>query len=456
VDTVRSINPHAPGDLVAEIPATPVAEFERLTDSAAKAGAAWAALTAVERGVALTKVAEDLATELDTVAHLASREVGKPIAEARAEVVRTERIFRYFAQAVLFPDGDMLPANNGDGLMFTRRAARGVVGLITPWNFPLAIPAWKLAPALAWGNAVIFKPASQAIGTAAALTEIINRHLPADVLTLVAGPGTGSLVTASRAISAVSFTGSTAVGRQVVATVSARGGVAQAEMGGQNASVVLADANLDSAVAAITGSAFAYAGQKCTATSRIIAEEAVYDEVRDALVERIAKLVVLDPADPACQVGPVIDHASRDAAALAVKASTGRVLSGGVVMDAPGSYLWPTLVEVGDTADILVTDEVFAPVAALQRASSPSHALDLANAGQYGLTAAVYTGDLAAAVDYAARLEVGMVRVNAPTTGLDYWAPFGGTKESSYGPREQGLAARDFYTESRTISLNPR
>ncbi|WP_037569219.1 aldehyde dehydrogenase family protein [Phaeacidiphilus oryzae] len=453
--TVRSTNPHDPSETVAEVPATPTGRFPALLELAGGAGRAWAGTAAPQRAVALTRAADDIAAEAGRLADLISREVGKPITEARGEVVRAERTFRYFAQTALFPEGDVLPGGEARTLTFTRSRPRGVVGLITPWNFPLAIPAWKLAPALAYGNAVVLKPSAQAVGTAEALAEILNRHLPPGVLVLAVGPGTGVLVAESAAISAVSFTGSTEVGRQVAAAVSARGCIAQAEMGGQNPTVVLADADVDGAIAGIVGSAFAYAGQKCTATSRIIVHEDVYEHTRDALVEAVRALVVLDPSDPKCQVGPVIDEAARDSALAAVAASSGRILTGGTKPDVPGSYLEPTLVEVSDADDVLATDEVFAPVTALLRARSVRHAVELANATPYGLSASLYTRDLTAALTHTRDLAAGMIRVNAPTTGLDHWAPFGGTKESSFGPREQGLAARQFYTESTTVAVSP-
>ncbi|MFF9105171.1 aldehyde dehydrogenase family protein [Streptomyces rubrogriseus] len=455
MNTVRSTNPHDPEETVAEVPATPADQMPALLNLAAHAGREWAHTAALDRATALTRIADDIDDDRDRLAHLVSREVGKPITEARGEVTRAERTFRYFAQIALLPEGDVLPGGDARALAFTRSRPRGVVGLITPWNFPLVIPSWKLAPALAYGNAVVFKPSTQAVGTAEALAEIVNRHVLPGLLTLAVGPATGALVAQSPVISAVSFTGSTEVGRQVVATVSTRGGVAQAEMGGQNPTVILADADVEGAVTGIVGSAFAFAGQKCTATSRIIVHEDVYERTRDALVDAVRTLVLLDPADPKCQVGPVIDANSRDSALAAIGASGGRILTGGGKPDAPGSYLEPTLVEVPGSEDVLATDEVFAPVTALLRARSATHAVELANATPFGLSASLYTRDLAAALAHTRDLEAGMIRVNAPTTGLDHWAPFGGSKQSSFGPREQGLAAREFYTDSTTIVVGP-
>jgi acyl-CoA reductase-like NAD-dependent aldehyde dehydrogenase len=455
VSAVRSTNPHDPKETVAEVPATPVEAIPALLERAVVAGRDWGRTAGPDRAVVLTRAADDIAAESDRLADLISREVGKPITEARGEVIRAERTLRYFAQTALLPEGDVLPGGDVRALTFTRSRPRGLVGLITPWNFPLAIPSWKLAPALAYGNAVVLKPSVQAVGTAEALVEILGRHLPPHLLTMVVGPGTGARVAQSPEVSAVSFTGSTDVGRQVAAAVSARGGIAQAEMGGQNATVILADADVEGAVTGIVGSAFAFAGQKCTATSRIIVHEDIYERTRDALVEAVNALVVLDPSDPKCQVGPVINEEARHTALTAIAASSGRVLTGGRQLPVPGSYLLPTLVEVAGSDDILAREEVFAPVAALLRARSAQHAVELANATPYGLSAAVYTRDLTAALMYTHELEAGMIRVNGPTTGLDHWAPFGGTKLSSFGPREQGQAARQFYTESTTVAVGP-
>jgi len=245
------------------------------------------------------------------------------------------------------------------------------------------------------------------------------------------------------------------VGQDIARRVAARGGRMQAEMGGQNPSIVLADADLDQAAAAIAYAAMGYAGQKCTATSRVIVEEGVYADFRDRLAGAVTRLQVIDPAAEATLVGPVIDEGSRSAALAAVAASGGRVVTGGGPLDAPGYYLAPTLVELDRPAGPLAGEEVFAPVAAVLSAGSPEQAVAIANAVRFGLVAAVFTSDLGRALRLTGQLEAGMIRVNAPTSGVDFHAPFGGAKESSYGPREQGLAARDFYTESQTVLIMP-
>jgi aldehyde dehydrogenase (NAD+) len=265
----------------------------------------------------------------------------------------------------------------------------------------------------------------------------------------------GQALAGHQGVAAVSFTGSVPAGREVVARVAGRGARVQAEMGGLNASVVLADADFDRAATAIAYAAMGYAGQKCTATSRIIVEDAAYAKFRDHLAATVAALGVLDPAQDGTLVGPVISEQARDSALTAIAGSGGTVLAGGAALDAPGYYLAPTLVELEAPEGPLATEEVFAPVAALLRAGSAEEAVQIANGVRYGLVTSLFTQDLGRALRLADAFDAGMVRVNAPTSGVDFHAPFGGAKQSSYGPREQGLAARDFYTETRTVTIVP-
>lgn len=256
-------------------------------------------------------------------------------------------------------------------------------------------------------------------------------------------------------VDAVSFTGSTEVGRTVAQRAVGRGAKVQCEMGGQNPSLVLAGADLDRAASTIASATMGYAGQKCTATSRVIVEENVYDELRDRLVASIEALGVTDPESEACQVGPVIADEARANALEAIRSGGGRTLTGGKPLDGDGFYLAPSLVEVEDSGSPLAKEEVFAPVSALLKVGSSEEAVRLANDVRYGLAAAVFTGDLDEAMNVADRLEAGLIKINGSTAGVDYHAPFGGSKQSGIGPKEQGLAARDFFTESRTLLLSP-
>jgi acyl-CoA reductase-like NAD-dependent aldehyde dehydrogenase len=454
--TFVSLNPHDPADVLGEWQPAGPAGAEAAVGRAVSAAATWRETPAAARAAALSAAAAALEQRSADITSLVVREVGKPLSEARGEVARGVAILRYYAQAALLPDGETIPAAAPDQLLMARHVPVGVTALLTPWNFPIAIPLWKAAPSLAFGNATILKPASAAAATALALADILGTVLPPDVFQVVLGGATtaGALIDHPD-VAAISFTGSSEVGRLVSRRAAERGCRVQAEMGGQNPSIVLADADLDRAATAIAYASMGYAGQKCTATSRVIVEAAVYSQFRDRLAAAVEALQVVDPADDKTLVGPVIDAGARASALAAVADSGGRVITGGTALDGPGYYLAPTLVELDRPAGPLATEEVFAPVAALIRAESAGQAVSIANAVRYGLVAAVFTSDLGGALRLTRQLEAGMIRVNAPTSGVDFQAPFGGAKESSYGPREQGMAARSFYTESRTILIVP-
>jgi len=454
--TFTGVNPHNPADVIGEWQPAGERESAAAIGRARQAAREWAAAPGPARAKALGDAAAALEGRAAEVTELTIREVGKPRSEAAGEVARGVAILRYFAQQALLPDGQTFPAASQGTLLLARHRPVGIAALVTPWNFPVAIPLWKAAPSLAFGNATLLKPASAAAGVALLLHEIIAPHLAAGSFQVVLGGAETVQVLADHPdVAALSFTGSVPVGRSLVRRVASRGGRVQAEMGGQNASIVLRDADLGRAATAIAYAAMGYAGQKCTATSRIIVEEAVYGEFREHLAAAVGALVVLDPADASTMVGPVISDSARSSALDAVGASGGRVLTGGGALDSPGFYLAPTLVELDSPAGPLATEEVFAPVATVLPAASAEAAVEIANGVRFGLVASVFTTDLAQALQLVERLDAGLVRVNAPTSGVDFHAPFGGAKESSYGPREQGPAARDFYTETRTITIVP-
>ena len=409
------------------------------------------------RSAALSAAADGVAAASDELTSLMVREVGKPLGEAAGEAARAVAILRYYAQQVLDPDGETYPAP-GTTLLMARRRPRGVAGLVTPWNFPFAIPLWKAAPALAFGNAVLLKPAPEATACALRLAELLHESLPADLVAVVPGGAeTGQAVVAEADL--VSFTGSVAAGAAVREAAARRGVPAQCEMGGQNPSIVLPDVDVEATAAVLAGAAMGYAGQKCTATSRVVVVDdgqGFPQRFTDALVAAVEAVGVGDPAEQGVAVGPVITEPARDAvvaAAREAEESGGRVLTGGTAPDDDGWFVAPTLVD-GLAPDARVAqEEVFGPFAAVLTASDPEHAVALANGVRYGLAAAVFTRDLDQALQMADRLDAGLVRVNAPTSGVDFYAPFGGEKESSYGPREQGKAARDFYTSVRTVTV---
>lgn len=453
---LASVSPIDPSDVVLSFPETSPAQVEAAAERAAAAQRTWAGSGAQARASALSAAAGALEAASEEITSLAIREVGKPRAEMVGEVARGVSILRYYAQAALDPDGESIPASVPGGLTVTRRRPHGVVGLVTPWNFPVAIPLWKAAPALAYGNAVVLKPAPAATATALRVKEVLDAFLPPGVFTVLPGDRTtGEAVIANTA--AVSFTGSTTVGRSVIGAGAARNIPVQAEMGGQNCSIVFPDANLGAAAKMVAASAMGFSGQKCTATSRVIL---VGDTgpFADALMSEVESLVIGDPSDAQTVVGPVVSEAAARAvtdARAEAQASGGRVLTGGSPTPQVGYFAAPTLVEglAGDHR--LAQVETFGPFAVILSAQDVDEAIRLANAVRYGLVASVFTADLDIALRIGDRIETGLFRVNAPTSGVDFHAPFGGTKDSSYGPREQGKAAREFYTWTQTQAIVP-
>jgi aldehyde dehydrogenase (NAD+) len=456
---IVSTNPARPDDVVGRVTPSGGIDLDRAVRAAADAAPGWAQTTAAARGEALRWAADRLEVESGELASLICREVGKPIVEARGEVARSAAILRFHAAAALDPEGMSYPPADGRSLLFTRQVPRGVVGLITPWNFPLAIPLWKLAPALAYGNVCVMKPSEHSPVCADRIAGLFDGLLPDGVLQVLHGDGElGSALVGNELVRALSFTGSERTGRTVAERLAGRGAAAQCEMGGQNASIVLADADPTAAAAIIAGAAMGYAGQKCTATSRVICEEAAYPAVREALEAAVARMVVEDPEDEACQVGPLIAEAARDRALAAIGRAVdagGRIVIGGEAWGDHGWYMQPTLVELDDPSAELAQEEVFGPVCALLRAADADDAVRIANDVRFGLSTAIFTRDLDRTLDLTRRLDTGLVRVNQPTAGVDFHTPFGGEKASGYGPREQGRAAREFYTQTRTVLVSP-
>ena len=456
--TIESRSPQDQSDVVVSAPAADREAVAGVFARAREAAKEWRR-NALARADALNAAAAALDAAKDEVVSLMVREVGKPLTEAVGEQARAVRILRYHAQAALDPDGDTLPAAppaDPRTLLMSRRRPRGVAGLITPWNFPFAIPLWKAAPALAYGNAVVLKPASDAVACALFLEEVLGKVLPEGVFTVVPGPGdTGQAVIELADV--VSFTGSTAVGLQVAQAATARGIPSQAEMGGLNASIVLPDADVEKAAKVIAGAAMGYAGQKCTATGRVIA---VGDPapLTEALVAAVEALPTGDPAQEGTIVGPVINPPALEdvvGAAQEVANGGGRLATGGQRLDGPGLFVAPAIVTGQDPSARLAQEEVFGPIATVLKADSAEQAVEISNSVAYGLVTSVFTQDLEAALTVVEGLETGMIRINQPTSGVDFHAPFGGEKQSSFGPREQGKAARELYTSSHTITIGP-
>ena len=456
MSSILSYSPQDPTSLVVEAPACTGTDVARAIRRGAEAQRSWARTSPQERATALQNAASALEELAGELSQLIVREVGKPVVEATAEVARSVAILRYFAAQAFEPDGEMLPGNDGQALLMVRRRPHGVVGLITPWNFPLAIPLWKAAPALVFGNSVVLKPAEQASAVGLRLAGVLEKWLPEGVFQVVTGgPEAGTALV--EGADCVSFTGSAAVGQQVAVSAVQRGIPVQCEMGGQNASIVMPDALAEPTARSIAAAAMGYAGQKCTATSRVIVVGDRLD-FTEALVSAVRSLEIGDPSDPAVVVGPLITETARGRAVHAVTSAAAdgaRVLcGGGGLTDRPGHFMSPAVVSLDDPKHPIAQEEVFGPVAALLGAPDLPRAIAMANSVGYGLAASIYTSDLTVALDAANGLDVGMIKVNQPTTGVDFYAPFGGDKASSYGPREQGKAAQQFYTGTRTISIS--
>jgi aldehyde dehydrogenase (NAD+) len=454
---VESRSPQDPANILVCVPDVGPEEVARAAARARAAAAEWAAAPASIRGNALVGAAAALESRGDELTDLIVAEVGKPRAEARAEVSRAVSVLRYFSQEALQPEGSTLPSGDGRSLLLTLRRPHGVAGLITPWNFPLAIPAWKMAPALAYGNAVLHKPSPESTAVALRLDELLRSSLPAGLVhTLPGSARTGQAVVEHA--DCLSFTGSAAVGRELAVAAARRGIPVQTEMGGLNASIVLDDANLDRAAPLIAASAMGYAGQKCTATSRvlIVGDASRLTEVRDAVVDAVAQLRFGDPSADDAVVGPVINRAAQenvqDALSEAISAG-GNVLVGGSGGSHHGWYVSPAVVADAPATCRLAREEVFGPVCTLQGVDRVEAAIAASNATPYGLVTSIYTENIGAALTALQQLETGLIRVNQPTSGVDFWAPFGGDKASSYGPREQGKAAREFYTKTHTCNV---
>lgn len=453
VTTVESRSPSNPDDVVSAAPEASASDVAGAVAAGRVAAGQWQSLGAPSRASALSEAAARLQGASAALSELTVREVGKPVAEAEAEVARTVAIWRYYAQAVLEQNGALYPSPDGRSLLLHRRRPHGVVGLITPWNFPLAIPSWKAAPALAAGNAVLLKPAPQATASALALAEQLRPCLPEALLQVLPGDAAAGTAVVD-AVDAVSFTGSLSAGTAVAERAAARRIPCQAEMGGQNASLVLPDADAQWVAESVARAAMGFAGQKCTATSRVVV---VGDPgpFTDALVAAVEGLPVGDPAERATVVGPVIDQAARQAVLGAAEEACSRgarLLTAAAAGD-PGYLVRPVLLDRVDPGDPAAQEEIFGPFAVVLPAADLEQAVAIANGVRYGLVTSVYTNDLDRAVRLPQVLHAGMVKVNAPTTGVDFWAPFGGDKASSYGPREQGKAALDFYSATQTVTV---
>ena len=463
--TYQTSNPADTREVVAEYPAGEKADAQAAIEAAQRAFPSWAAMTPVARGRILSKTSQILEARKTELATLLTREEGKTLAESTGEVQRAVDVFRFFGGLSYTFGGQTLPHDLPGNLLFTTRQPLGVVALITPWNFPIAIPAWKMAPALVAGNAVVIKPASQVPSLTLELAKALDEAgLPKGVLNVVVGNGreVGGELAANAGVAALSFTGSYPIGRQIYLQLAERMARAQMEMGGKNPTIVLADADLDLAATLVAKAGFGLTGQACTATSRAIVEQSVVEPFLEKLATKVRALKVGNGLAPGVEMGPAvnqqelegnfqhIDGALREGAKLICG---GQRLTDGEL--AHGFFMQPTVLSNVTPKMRIAREEVFGPVVAVLAVKDFEDALNVANGVDVGLSASIVTRDLKKAMLYAERIETGVVKINQVSTGLALQAPFGGVKKSSTDSfREQGAGAIEFYSKLKTVYVD--
>jgi len=458
VDQRPNINPSDTSDVIGLYAQADAAQTEAAIAAAQAAFPAWASSTPQQRFDVLDAVGNELLARREEIGRLLSREEGKTLPEGMGETHRAAMIFKFFAAEALRCGGETVASVRPGVSVDVLRQPVGVVGLIAPWNFPIAIPAWKIAPALAYGNTVVFKPAELVPGCGWTLADTLSRTaLPKGVFNLVMGAGSqvGQTLVDSPRVKAISFTGSVGTGRRIIAACAARQAKVQAEMGGKNPLVVLDDADLDVAVNSAVQSAFFSTGQRCTASSRILVTDGIHDRFVEAVVAKLGTLKIDHALKAGTDIGPVVDQRQLEQNLRYVDIAQregGTLAFGGDVVEreTKGFYQRPALITGTTNAMTISREEVFGPVANVVRVRDYDEALALANDTEFGLSAGICTRSLKHASHFKLHAQAGMVMVNLPTAGVDYHVPFGGTKGSSYGPREQGTHAREFYTTVKT------
>ena len=460
--SVENRNPSDLSDVIGHFAQASSSQLTKALDAARSAQKIWAATGLEARQTVLMNIGNELMERSAELGTLLSREEGKPLAEGKGEIYRAGQFFTYYAAEVLRQIGDTADSVRPNIEIDVRREPVGTVAIVSPWNFPTATAVWKIAPALAFGNAVIWKPANLVPASAVALAEIISRQdLPAGLFNLVMGAGgsIGQQLIESPAIDAISFTGSVEVGKQIAQSAIGNLTKVQMEMGSKNALAVMDDGDMEIAVAAALGGAFGGTGQKCTASSRLIVHSAVHDEFVETLAAGAAAMVVDNALKDGTQIGPVVSQTQLDenmAYMELAKSEGGEIICGGdrVSRDTDGYYMTPAVV-AGTSNDWRINkEEMFAPIACVIKADSYDEALHLVNDTHFGLTSGIVTRDLARASHFRRNAKTGCVMVNLPTAGTDYHVPFGGRGSSSYGPREQGGYAVEFYTTVKTSYIS--
>ena len=462
-EAAKNINPSDLSDVIGEYARADRAQADAAIGAARAAFPAWSMSSVQDRANLLDAVGNTILARKDELGRLLSREEGKTLPEGIGEVVRAGQIFKFFGGEALRLAGEKIQSIRPGVDVEVTREPLGVIGIITPWNFPVAIPAWKIAPALCYGNCVVFKPAELVPGSAWALSEIIIKAgIPAGVFNLVMGRGSvvGETIINDRRVDAISFTGSVATGRAIAAKAIARMAKLQLEMGGKNPLVVLDDADLAVAVNCAVNGAFFSTGQRCTASSRLIVGANIHDRFVAALSERLGSLKVDDALTPGTDIGPVVDETqlkqNLDYIGIGQREGAKLAYGGEMLKRAKqGHYLAPALLTEATNAMRTSREEIFGPVASVIRVQDYDEALAVANDTDFGLSAGIVTTSLKHASHFKRQSQAGMVMVNLPTAGVDYHVPFGGRKGSSYGPREQGRYAREFFTVVKTAYTLP-
>ncbi len=454
----ENINPSDTNEVVGLYASAGVQDVADAIAAAKAAFPAWSRSGILERHTILKKAGDEILARKDELGALLAREEGKTLPEAIGETIRAAQIFEFFAGEALRLAGEVLPSVRPNIGVEIPREPLGVIGIITPWNFPIAIPAWKIAPALCYGNTIVFKPADLVPGCSWAIVDILHRAgLPKGVLNLVMGKGSvvGQAMLDSPVLSGITFTGSVGTGKRVALSSVEHGRKYQLEMGGKNPMVVLDDADLTVAVEAAANSAFFSTGQRCTASSRLIVTEGIHDKFVAALTEKLKTLTVDNAIKAGTHIGPVVDakQLKTDTDYIEIGRQEGAKLAFGgelVSRDTPGFYLQPTLFTEATNQMRISREEIFGPVASVIRVKDYEEALATANDTPFGLSSGIATTSLKYATHFKRNAEAGMVMVNLPTAGVDFHVPFGGRKGSSFGPREQGKYAAEFFTTVKT------
>jgi acyl-CoA reductase-like NAD-dependent aldehyde dehydrogenase len=455
-------NPSDTRDVIGEYAQADDAQIDEAIEAARAAFPGWSNSGVQERSEILDRVGNALLARREELGRQLAREQGRALPDALAEVGRAAQIFKFFGGEALRLAGELIASTRPGVEVAITREPVGVVGIIAPWNVPLAIPAWKIAPALAYGNCVVFKPAELVPASAWTLTRLlVEAGTPHGVFNLVMGPGriVGPKLARARAVNAISFTGSVPTGADVAQQAIRGGKKLQLEMGGKNALVVLDDADLDVAVACALDGAFFWTGQRCTASSRLVVTEAIHDRFVAGLSAKMQALTVDNALKVGTQLGPVVDEKqlNQDLRYIEIARSEGGTVIGGERLEraTPGYYLAPALITGTDNSMCINREEVFGPVASVIRVRNYEEALAVANDTEFGLSSGICTTSLKYASHFRRHIEAGLVTVNLPTAGVDYHVPFGGRKASSYGPREQGRYAAEFYTTVKTTYIRP-